>query len=134
MNKTIILITAILALLVVGGIGIFLATKSTENTTPAINKQATQPTAVPTQDKTKTYSLEEIATHSSESDCWMAINEKVYDVTSFISGHPGGKAIIKGCGKDATTLFMERPTNSKGPHPKQAMELLPKFEIGSLKI
>ncbi len=81
----------------------------------------------------KTYTLEEIAIHNSENDCWLAIEGKVYNVTEFIPKHPGGKAIIGGCGKDATTLFNERPTNNKGPHPAQARELLKGFYIGDLK-
>lgn len=81
----------------------------------------------------RTYTLKEVAVHNSEKDCWMAIEGKVYNVTEFIPKHPGGKAIIGGCGKDATTLFNERPTNNKGPHPAQARELLNGFYIGDLK-
>ncbi|AHB40781.1 TPA: cytochrome b5 domain-containing protein [candidate division WWE3 bacterium] len=81
----------------------------------------------------KTYSLAEVVTHNSEKDCWMAIEGKVYNVTEFIPKHPGGKAIVRGCGKDASTLFNERPTNNKGPHPAQANELLKGFFIGDLK-
>lgn len=81
----------------------------------------------------KTYGLAEVATHNSEKDCWMAIEGKVYNVTEFIPKHPGGKAIVGGCGKDASTLFNERPTNNKGPHPAQANELLKGFFIGDLK-
>ncbi len=81
---------------------------------------------------TKSYTLAQVAAHNKESDCWLTIEGKVYDVTAFIPSHPGGKAIIGGCGKDATVLFNERPTNDKGPHPAQARELLPKYEIGIL--
>lgn len=82
----------------------------------------------------KTYGLDEIAQHNSDTDCWMAIEGKVYNVTDFVGKHPGGKAIINGCGKDATTLFNERPTNNKGPHPDQARELIKEFYIGNLKV
>lgn len=83
--------------------------------------------------ETKTYSLEEVAIHDSAADCWMAIEGKVYDVTEFIPNHPGGQAILGGCGKDATTLFNERPTNNAGPHPAQAKGLLEGFYIGDLE-
>lgn len=82
---------------------------------------------------TQAYTLEEVATHNTETDCWMVIEGKVYDATMFIPTHPGGKAIIKGCGTNATTLFTERPTNNKGPHPSQAIEKLKELYIGDLK-
>lgn len=81
---------------------------------------------------TKSYTLSDVATHGIEADCWMAIENKVYAVTEFVAKHPGGKAILNGCGKDATQLFNERPTNQKGPHPATARELLPTYLIGDL--
>lgn len=75
--------------------------------------------------------LEEIALHATQSDCWMAINGNVYDVTDFISSHPGGQAIVFGCGKDATSFFENR-ANNKGPHSEMARSLLPQFLIGEL--
>ena len=32
----------------------------------------------------------ELAKHTSRDDCWVAIHGKVYDVTQFLSMHPGG--------------------------------------------
>lgn len=55
---------------------------------------------------TQTYTAEEVIEHSTESDCWLIIDNRVYDVTEFISKHPGGaERIITYCGKDATTAF-----------------------------
>jgi len=84
----------------------------------------------------KSYSLEEIKMHDKESDCWFAIAGKVYDVTDYIKSnkHGGGKAIVEGCGKDATDLFNSRPMGSKTPHSDKARSFLPGFEIGILKI
>lgn len=90
---------------------------------------ATSPAFTPT---SNSYTLQEVAQHASETDCWMAIEGKVYDVTKFVSQHPGGKAIVNGCGKDATELFNERPSNNMGPHPDQARQALANFEIGTL--
>jgi len=80
------------------------------------------------------YTLSEVAQHGKSDDCWLAIEGKVYDVTTFIDGgkHPGGEAILEGCGKDATVLFNTRPMGSKTPHSDKARELIKNFEIGRL--
>jgi predicted lipoprotein with Yx(FWY)xxD motif/predicted heme/steroid binding protein len=80
----------------------------------------------------KTFTLEEIAKHSTETDCWMAIHGKVYNVTGFDANHPGKKAVYQGCGKDATQLFETRPMGSGTPHSEKARSLMPNFEIGTL--
>src|SRR3989338_3018213 len=47
-----------------------------------------------------------VAKHNKQSDCWMVIDGKVYDVTTYISLHPGGSgSIVNKCGKDASSLF-----------------------------
>jgi L-lactate dehydrogenase (cytochrome) len=34
--------------------------------------------------------VEEIKKHSSEKDCWIVVNDVVWDITDFIPTHPGG--------------------------------------------
>ncbi len=75
---------------------------------------------------------EELAKHSTKDTCWLAISGKVYDVTKYISSHPGGEAILEGCGKDATDLFFNRP-GGKGSHSPSAQRLLSQYEIGELE-
>jgi cytochrome b involved in lipid metabolism len=41
--------------------------------------------------ETKTYTLEDLKQHTTESDCWLAIHGKVYNVTDFLDEHPGEK-------------------------------------------
>merc|ERR1719401_249997 len=54
----------------------------------------------------KGYSKEEVAKHTSKTDCWVILGDQVLDVTSFLSQHPGGElAILTFAGKDATEEF-----------------------------
>eukprot|EP00397_Hematodinium_sp_SG-2012_P019998 GEMP01020580.1.p1 GENE.GEMP01020580.1~~GEMP01020580.1.p1 ORF type:complete len:415 (+),score=95.50 GEMP01020580.1:96-1340(+) len=49
----------------------------------------------------------EVALHCKRSDCWMILHNKVYDVTSYLPYHPGGKAVMAQFGgKDATGEFL----------------------------
>ncbi len=48
----------------------------------------------------------EVSTHNSDVSCWSIVDGKVYDLTNWISKHPGGKSAIKGmCGVDSTKEF-----------------------------
>ncbi len=93
----------------------------TETTAPAES-------AAPTQ----TYTLADVSQHATKDDCWMAVHGAVYNVTPVTTAgsHPGGPVILKGCGKDATTMFMER--GGKGEHSEQAQSFLTTLKIGAL--
>ncbi len=79
------------------------------------------------------FTTAEIAEHNTETDCWLLIDEKVYDATDYIASHPGGTAILQGCGTDATTIFETRPMGSGTPHSNNAEDLLKDYYIGSLE-
>ena len=54
----------------------------------------------------KTYSWNEISKHNTRESCWIVAHKKVYDVTEFISDHPGSSnAILKHAGKDCSVDF-----------------------------
>ncbi|KAK2749580.1 hypothetical protein FQN57_005802 [Myotisia sp. PD_48] len=53
-------------------------------------------------------SSREIAKHNTATDCWIVVENQIWDVTKFISEHPGGPAIIlKYAGRDATVPYSE---------------------------
>jgi len=73
------------------------------------------------------YTMIEIATHNKESDAWLVYNNKVYDMTTYIKKHPGALAIIRGLGKDATSIF------DKANHSNRAKNIMKKYYIGDIK-
>lgn len=42
----------------------------------------------------KQITKEELKKHTKQSDAWLAIKGKVYDVTKFIDEHPGGDILL----------------------------------------
>ncbi|KAF7506191.1 hypothetical protein GJ744_012171 [Endocarpon pusillum] len=53
-------------------------------------------------------SIEEISKHDSPSDCWLVIDNQVWDMTEFAPSHPGGPGIIhRYAGRDATQAYSE---------------------------
>ncbi|XP_073305115.1 cytochrome b5 [Primulina huaijiensis] len=76
---------------------------------------------------TKLYTMEEASEHNTSEDCWVVIDGKVYDVTTYLEEHPGGDDILLGAtGKDATDEFED------AGHSKTARELMGQFFIGEL--
>jgi cytochrome b involved in lipid metabolism len=74
------------------------------------------------------YTLAQVQTHTTSKSCWAAINGNVYDLTTWISRHPGGAArILSICGKDGTPYFM----GQHGSDPT-AQAQLATFKIGTL--
>eukprot|EP00660_Eupelagonema_oceanica_P003174 gene3174-17065_t len=56
----------------------------------------------------KEFTKEEVAKHNTKKDCWVIINGRVLDLTSFLPEHPGGKeAIAMYAGQDASEEFKQ---------------------------
>ncbi|MEI8223626.1 MAG: cytochrome b5 domain-containing protein [bacterium] len=74
------------------------------------------------------YTLADVQKHNSTTTCWSAVNGTVYDLTSWVNAHPGGKAaILMICGKDGSALF-----NAQHGGSGKVATILAKFKIGSL--
>jgi len=100
--------------------------------TSCLPQQNAQPTTKTQSPDTTVYSFAEISQHNTEQDCWLIISGRVYDVTKFIARHPGGKALLEGCGQDATILFLTRPMGSGTEHSNRAKSMLDDYYIGNL--
>jgi len=78
-----------------------------------------------------TLSTTEIAKHSTQGDCWLIINNQVYNVTNYLSSHPGGIGTITPyCGKEATMAFDTK--NIGRPHSNFANTLLSNYLLGAV--
>lgn len=130
-------IILIIILAVVATFFIFGSKKSTEapTTTPEsptssqMETTASETSVVPTPTQTPAaFTLAQVATHNSRSSCYTVVSGTVYDVTEWISKHPGGQfAILSMCGKDATAAFK----NQHGGQTRPESELA-SFKIGTL--
>jgi cytochrome b involved in lipid metabolism len=75
------------------------------------------PSAIPS-----SYSMEEVAAMKSATQCWVAINGSVYDLTRFANA---GQSIYSLCGTDATDAVKRLGSVD--------ISSLEAFRIGSLK-
>lgn len=77
-----------------------------------------------------TLNLTEIQKHNSKNNCWLIINNKVYDFTTYLTSHPGGVGtIVPYCGKDGTVAF---DSKGRSGHSSYANSLLAQYYVGDL--
>jgi len=71
----------------------------------------------------KVFTVAEVAKHTTKGDCWVILNDRVLDVTNFLSSHPGGElAILTFAGRDATEEFnMIHPPDVVGKYAPDAI-------------
>lgn len=77
---------------------------------------------------TTLFTYEELAKHNTPESCWLLVEGNLYDVTQYVPSHPGGEAILKGCGLDATEIF-----NSVEKHTDTANTMLETYLLGPLE-
>ncbi len=105
-------------------------TDTTASPTPTTNIESAA-TAAPV-----VLTATEVAKHATAADCWTIIAGNVYNLTTYISRHPGGDAIAMACGRDGTIMFQERMTDDGEPigsgqaHSTQAESQLSNLKMG----
>ncbi|XP_052583506.1 cytochrome b5 type B isoform X4 [Peromyscus californicus insignis] len=73
------------------------------------------------------FRLEEVAKRNSAEETWMVIHGRVYDITRFLSEHPGGEEVLlEQAGADATESFEDVG------HSPDAREMLKQYYIGDV--
>jgi hypothetical protein len=102
------------------------------SSTPTVTATPTPTvTATPTPTPTPTiagYTMAQVKANNTAKSCWTAIDGFVYNLTSWISSHPGGAgAILFLCGTDGTNAF-------KAQHEQQARPAvrLDSYKLGPL--
>jgi cytochrome b involved in lipid metabolism len=102
------------------------ATTTTATTTATTSQPvSSQPITSPTP---AGIALAQVALHNSETSCWSVVNGNVYDLTSWIENHPGGKKrILSMCGVDGSAAY----NGAHGDESKPPM-ILAGFKIGVL--
>lgn len=62
-----------------------------------------------------TFTLAQVATHNTATSCYSIVSGNVYDLTSYVSAHPGGNIILAICGKDGTSSFTTQHGGQANP-------------------
>lgn len=145
-NKKSGLILLGVSFLIIAGFGVWKMTKNNDTVTqinPSLSEGADSTSDASSSQKapgaaTGPISVDEVKKHNSKDDCWTIVNDKVYDITTYIASHPGGEVILEACGQDGTQLFTSR-TDSDGeavgsgtPHSPTAESVLADFFVGEL--
>ena len=100
------------------------ATQKAEPVETQTPKQTQDPSPEPEPVESK-YSMANIAKNNSTSSCWVAISGRAYNLTDWISEHPGGPgAIASICGTDATSAFQGRHGGQSAPASSLSVYLL----------
>ncbi|CAN9120075.1 unnamed protein product [Alternaria sp. RS040] len=92
---------------------------SVENQMAAVKQSAGTPQ--------KQFTRQEIEKHDKEDDCWIVVDGKVYDATSVLEWHPGGKAAVLG---HAGKVHAETSNEFESIHDGYAYKKLNECAIG----
>jgi 4-hydroxysphinganine ceramide fatty acyl 2-hydroxylase len=77
-----------------------------------------------------TVTLAELESHNSRDSCYVSLGRKVYDVTPFLSDHPGGgDLILEHAGTDIRAILADEMSHA---HTEAAYEILDDYMVGTL--
>jgi delta8-fatty-acid desaturase len=73
------------------------------------------------------FTMAEVAKHNTIDDCWIILDNRCYDITRYVSKHPGGVGpVVNMAGKDATDVFANYHAA------RVYKQLLPAFLVGEV--
>lgn len=125
--KTTLALAALLVAVLVGAYVINGRSTKSANT-PTDTSSVAASTTEATSATSTSYTLSQVATHNTAQDCWTTISGGVYNLTAWITEHPGGEGpILSICGKDGTSAFLRQ--HSQNTRPQQ---ILATFKVGIL--
>jgi cytochrome b involved in lipid metabolism len=78
------------------------------------------------------YTMEEVAQHNEEGDCWMIFEDYVYDFSEYLPDHDKYMDIKEWCGTDMTQDFTDKAGIGRD-HVAESYNLLERYKIGDLK-
>ncbi len=82
----------------------------------------------------KLISPEELKVHNTAADCWISVNDSIYDISRFIKEHEDKckeMKLIDACGSDATELWLKKEKAAK-PHKRKSVMAFESSKIGKL--
>ena len=111
-------------IIILGGTVLFGQSKLSAN-------NAQSPSLTQTNSSGATLTASAVASHNTASDCWVIVNNNVYDLTNFLGMHSGGAGqIMPFCGKDGTTAFNTK--DGRGSHRQGDLSILNSYLVGSI--
>jgi cytochrome b involved in lipid metabolism len=76
--------------------------------------------------KAPTFAISEVAKHGNKQDCYIIVNDEVYDITKYFGKHPAGDRImLEYCGQETSRAFA-------ATHSNFAWNLLSDYYIGDI--
>ena len=82
-------------------------------------------------DKAYAYTIDDVAEHNTENDCWVIYDNGVYDITNYVAEHDRYMDIRNWCGTDITEAF-ETKDGTGRDHKSSSYALLETFYIDTL--
>ncbi|WP_158600410.1 cytochrome b5-like heme/steroid binding domain-containing protein [Tessaracoccus antarcticus] len=105
------------------------ASPSTAPASPSAAPASPSPAAAsPSAATLPAFTMADVASHAAVDSCWAVVDGSVYDLTTWIDRHPGGKKAIKAlCGTDGSASFHKEHDSQQEPS-----DALAEFRIGTL--